>query len=39
MFKTSKEDLRSGDPATDQALYNHEQWHNELTARRLVYIP
>ena len=39
MFKTSKEDLQAAIQQLDQALYNHEQWHNELTRTIICRLP
>jgi diguanylate cyclase (GGDEF)-like protein len=39
MFKTSKEELQAALQQLDQALYNHEQWHNELTRTIICRLP
>lgn len=39
MFKTSKEELQATLQQLDQALYNHEQWHTELTRTIICRLP
>lgn len=39
MFKTSKEELQAALQQLDHALYNHEQWHNELTRTIICRLP
>jgi diguanylate cyclase (GGDEF)-like protein len=39
MYKTSKEELQATLQQLDQALYNHEQWHNDLTRTIICRLP
>jgi len=39
MHKTSKEELQATLQQLDQALYNHEQWHSELTRTIICRLP
>lgn len=39
MFKTSKEELQGALQQLEQALYNHEQWHNGLTRTIICRLP